>query len=175
MMSWCWGAVPGWIGSLLTAGNQKGGGWHLYKGHGDRSVDMAKTMPPNDKSDGVDAFANVDKSQQFASIVLGGNSIGTVNVNVSGVPSWMGSSVNVKVEQVTWANKDTPVNGPSTLSSTKVAVTNGSFASAPVQVVPTGAVAAVGTSRLWSALVATTVVCTPTPPGVGSGELSRTR
>ena len=45
----------------------------------------------------------------------------------------MGTSVNVKVEQVTWANKDTPVNGPSTLSSTKVAVTNGSF-SVPVNV-----------------------------------------
>ncbi len=133
MISWWFTALPGRLGSLLTSGNQKGGGWHLYKWYGDMSGYMAKTVPPNDKSDGVDAFANVDKSQQFASIVLGGKSIGTVNVNVTGVPSWMGSSVNVKVEQVTWANKDTPVNGPTTLSSTKVAVTNGSF-TVPVNV-----------------------------------------
>jgi hypothetical protein len=133
MISWWWVALPGRLGSLLTSGNQKGGGWHLYKWYGDMSGYMARTTPPSDKSDGVDAFANVDKSQQFASIVLGGKSIGTVIVNIGGVPAWMGSSVNVKVEQVTWANKDTPVSGPTTLSSTKVAVTNGSL-SVPVNV-----------------------------------------
>lgn len=133
MISWWWVALPGRLGSLLTSGNQKGGGWHLYKWYGDMAGYMARTTPPNDRSDGVDAFANVARSQQFASIVLGGKSLGTVNVNVSGVPSWMGSSVNVKVEQVTWANKDTPVSGPTTLSSTKVAVTNGAF-TVPVNV-----------------------------------------
>jgi hypothetical protein len=127
MISWWWVSLPGRMGSLLTSGNQKGGGWHLYKWYGDMSGYMAKTVPPNDKSDGVDAFANVDKEKRFASIVVGGNTVGTANVKVTGAPSWMGSSVNVKVEQVTWANKDTPVNGPTTLSETKVAVTNGAF------------------------------------------------
>jgi hypothetical protein len=133
MISWWWVALPGRLGSLLTSGNQKGGGWHLYKWYGDMAGYMARTVPPNDKSDGVDAFANVHRASQSASIVVGGNSIGTVNVKVGGVPSWMGSSVNVKVEQVVWSNKDTPVNGPTTLSTSKMNVVNGSF-TVPVNV-----------------------------------------
>ena len=133
MISWWWVPLPGRMGSLLTSGNQKGGGWHLYKWYGDMSGYMARTTPPNDKSDGVDAFANVDRTSKFASIVVGGKSIGTVNVKVGGVPSWMGASVDVKVEQVTWANKDTPVNGPTTLSTSKMNVVNGSF-TVPVNV-----------------------------------------
>ena len=134
MISWWFTGLPGRLGSLLTSTNQKGGGWHLYKWYGDMDGYMAKTVPPNDKSDGVDAFAAVDKAQRCASIVLGGNSVGTVNVAVSGIPAWMGSSVNVKVEQVTWSNKDTPVDGPTTVSTTKYDVVNGSF-SVPVNVV----------------------------------------
>jgi hypothetical protein len=133
MISWWWVALPGRMGSLLTSGNQKGGGWHLYKWYGDMSGYMARTTPPNDKSDGVDAFANVDRAAKFASIVVGGKTTGAVNVKVGGVPSWMGTSVDVKVEQVTWANKDTPVNGPTTLSTSKMNVVNGSF-TVPVNV-----------------------------------------
>lgn len=132
-LSWWWVPLPGRLGSLLTSSNQKGGGWHMYKWYGDMSGYMAKTTPPNDKSDGVDAFANVDKAQQSASIVLGGNSVGTVNVAIGGVPAWMGSSVNVKLESVTWSNKDTPVSGTTTISTTKVAVTNGAI-TVPVDV-----------------------------------------
>jgi hypothetical protein len=133
MISWWFTAYPGRLGSLLTSGNAKGGGWYLYKWYGDMTGYMAKTTPPNDKSDGVDAFASVDKSQQYASIVLGGNSIGTVNVNVSNVPAWMGSSVNASLESVGWPDKDTPVNGTTVISTTKYTVTNGSF-SVPVNV-----------------------------------------
>ena len=133
-LSWWWVPLPGRLGSLMTSDNKKGGGWHMYKWYGDMDGYMAKTVPPNDKSDGVDAFAAVDKAQRCASIVLGGNSVGTVNVAVSGIPAWMGSSVNVKVEQVTWSNKDTPVDGPTTVSTTKYDVVNGSF-SVPVNVV----------------------------------------
>jgi hypothetical protein len=91
-LSWWWVPLPGRLGSLLTSGNQKGGGWHMYKWYGDMEGYMTKTVPPNDKSDGVDAFANLSIApQRTASIVLGGNSVGTVNVAVNGVPSWMGN------------------------------------------------------------------------------------
>lgn len=86
MISWWFTGLPGRLGSLLTAGNAKGGGWYLYKWYGDMTGYMARTTPPDDRSDGVDAFASVDKSRQSASIVLGGNSVGTVNVAVGGVP-----------------------------------------------------------------------------------------
>lgn len=132
-LSWWWVPLPGRLGSLLTSGNQKGGGWYMYKWYGDMEGYMTKTTPPNDKSDGVDAFANVDRATKTASIVLGGNSVGTVNVAINGVPSWMGSSVTMKVESVTWSNKDTPVSGTNTISNAQVNVTNGSI-TVPVNV-----------------------------------------
>ncbi|MCB9497402.1 MAG: hypothetical protein H6686_11005 [Fibrobacteria bacterium] len=127
MISWWFTGLPGRMGSLLTASNAKGGGWHLYKWYGEMSGYMAKVTPPNDASEGVDGFASVDRDGKFASIVLGGNSIGTIHVNVEGVPSWMGSSVNVKLEYVTWKDKDTPVEAPVTISQAKVPVNNGTF------------------------------------------------
>jgi len=126
-ISWWFTGLPGRLGSLLTSGNAKGGGWYLYKWYGDMTGAMVNVTPPSDNSDGVDAFAAVDKSAQYASIVLGGNSVGTVNVTVSGIPSWFGSSVNVMLEYVTWTDKDTPVTGTTPLSTTKYSVTNGSI------------------------------------------------
>lgn len=132
-LSWWWVPLPGRLGSLLTSSNQKGGGWHMYKWYGDMEGYMAKTVPPNDRSDGVDAFANVDRSLRTASIVLGGNSVGTVNVAVNGIPGWMGNTVTVKLESVTWSNKDTPVSGTTTISSKPINVVNGSI-TVPVEV-----------------------------------------
>jgi len=65
--------------------------------------------------------------------VLGGNSVGTVNVAVSGVPAWMGSSVIVKLESVTWTDKDQAVSGTTTVSTTTYTVSNGTF-TVPVNV-----------------------------------------
>jgi len=132
-LSWWWVPLPGRLGSLLTSGNAKGGGWYMYKWYGDMTGHMVKTTANNDKSDGVDAFASIDKDQQYASIILGGNTTGTVDVKVSGVPSWMGSSVDVKVESVTWTNKDQAVAGTTVVSTTKYAVSAGSF-SVPVNI-----------------------------------------
>jgi len=132
-ISWWFTGLPGRLGSLLTSTNAKGGGWHLYKWYGDMTGDMVKTTPPNDASDGVDAFAAVDKSAKVASIVLGGNTVGTVNVNVSGIPAAFGSSLNAKLEYVTWVDKDTPVSGTTVVSTTKYAVANGTI-SVPVNI-----------------------------------------
>lgn len=132
-LSWWWVPLPGRLGSLLTSGNQKGGGWYMYKWYGDMTGHMVKTTANNDKSDGVDAFASIDREKQYASIILGGNTVGNVDVKVSGIPAWMGSSVNVKLEYVTWANKDQAVSGTNTVSTTKYTVTNGAI-SVPVNV-----------------------------------------
>jgi hypothetical protein len=159
-LSWWWVPLPGRMGSLLTSGNQKGGGWYMYKWYGDMTGYMAKTTPPNDNSDGVDAFANVDKSQQWASIVLGGNSVGTVNVAVGGVPTWMGSSVNVKLESVSWSDKDQAVSGTTTVSTTKVDVVNGAF-TVPVNVT--------------SAFYAYRIYLTPGPTGLRGDRVGGNR
>jgi hypothetical protein len=133
MISWWFTGLPGRLGSLLTATNEKGGGWWLYKWYGDMSGYMTNVTPPNDKSDGADAFAAVDKNARYASIVLGGNSIGTVNVSIGNIPSFFGSKVNVLLESVSWTDKDSPVTGTQKISSSDYTVSDHSI-SVPVNV-----------------------------------------
>ncbi|WP_206683152.1 hypothetical protein [Neptunicella marina] len=109
-ISWWFPALPGRLGSLLTANNQKNGGWWLYKWYGDMQGDMVKTVPPDDNSDGLDAFANIDLLNNSASIVLGGNFTGTASVNISGLPQAFGDTILVKTEHVVWDSKESPVN-----------------------------------------------------------------
>ncbi len=130
-ISWWWTNLPGRLGSLLTASNQKGGGWHLYKWYGDMTGNMVQVTPPNENSDGLDGFGCIDKNAQYASICLGGNLTGNATVNISGFPSWFGSQVKVRLEYVSWSNKDTPVVGTSLISETIYTVNNGNI-SVPV-------------------------------------------
>ena len=133
MISWWFVPLPGRLGSLLTADNERGGGWWLYKWYGDMSGYMAKVTPPNDKSDGVDGFAALDKKKGFASIVLGGNTLGEVNVNIAGIPEAFGKKVNVSVEYVVWEDKDKPVTS-TTLESSKEYDVDGGKITVPVNI-----------------------------------------
>jgi hypothetical protein len=125
-ISWWFTGLPGRLGSLLTSGNQKGGGWHLYKWYGDMTGNMVQVTPPNDNSDGLDGFACVDNANKYASICLGGNFTGNASVNISGIPTFFGSSVKVKIEYVVWSNKDTPVASTTLVSNSVYNVSNGS-------------------------------------------------
>ena len=132
-ISWWFTNLPGRLGSLLTANNEKGGGWWLYKWYGDMEGYMAMVTPPNDKSDGVDGFAAVDRKQYCASLVLGGNTEGDVNVVFSRLPDFLGGKVHVKIERVTWKSKDTPVSSTDLISETDMAV-SGSGLTVPVKI-----------------------------------------
>ena len=136
MISWWFVPLPGRLGSLLTDKNERGGGWWLYKWYGDMSGYMAKVTPPNDKSDGVDGFAALDKKKGFASIVLGGNTKGEISVNISGIPEAFGSKVNVDVEYVVWENKDKAVPSTTPVSSKEYDV-NGGKITVPVNITNT--------------------------------------
>jgi hypothetical protein len=133
MISWWFVPLPGRLGSLLTSNNERGGGWWLYKWYGDMSGYMAKVTPPNDKSDGVDGFAALDVKKGFASIVLGGNTLGDVNVNIAGIPAAFGNKVNVDVEYVVWENKDKAVPS-TTLESSKEYDVSGGKITVPVNI-----------------------------------------
>lgn len=126
-ISWWFPSLPGRLGSLITAQNQKNGGWWFYKWYGDMSGNMVNTIPPNDKSDGLDGFANIDLTAKYASVGLGGNHTGTVYVQISGIPASFGNTVNVKVEHVTWSSKETAVNGTVTDADTVYNVVGGSI------------------------------------------------
>ncbi len=132
-ISWWFTGLPGRLGSLLTDKNQRGGGWWLYKWYGDMEGYMAKVTPPNDYSDKVDGFAAVDKKNNCASLVLGGNTEGDVNVVFQSLPAFMGGKVNVKIERVTWQSKDTPVNGTDLISE-KVMTLEGTTLTVPVKI-----------------------------------------
>ena len=132
-ISWWFTNLPGKLGSLLTADNEKGGGWLFYKWYGDMTGYMANVTPPNEISDGIDGFACLNTTRQYASICLGGNDSGMVDVAINGIPSSFGDSVDVKVEYVPWENKDTPVPGPITVSLTTYVVSSGTF-TVPVEV-----------------------------------------
>ena len=133
MISWWFTNLPGRLGSLLTASNQKGGGWWLYKWYGDMTGYMARVTPPNDKSEKVDGFAAVDAKQNYASLVLGGNSVGTVNVVFEKLPAFLGGKMKVLVERVTWKDKDTPVASTDKISETEMTL-DGSTLTVPVKV-----------------------------------------
>lgn len=154
-ISWWFTAYPGRLGSLLTPSNEKGGGWHLYKWYGDMSGDMVKITPPNDRSDGIDGFGCINEKEYFASICVGGNNTGTVNVSISGIPASFGSQVNVALDYVTWVNKDTPVSGTNSISKTVYNVSNKSI-SVPIKV----------TSNLYAYRVHITPVKIVGPPKI---------
>lgn len=152
-ISWWHTQYPGRLGSLLTPSNEKGGGWYLYKWYGDMSGNMVQVVPPNDRSDGIDGFGCIDRTQQYASICIGGNGTGTVNVAVNGIPASFGAQVNVQLEYVTWENKDAPVAGTKTISTSQYTVTGGSI-NVPVYV----------SSHLYAYRVHITPVHTVIPP-----------
>ncbi|MBN1600478.1 MAG: T9SS type A sorting domain-containing protein [Chitinispirillaceae bacterium] len=131
-ISWWFTNLPGRLGSLLTSSNQKGGGWWFYKWYGDMTGNMVKVVPPNENSEGIDGFACIDLEKRYASICFGGNNTGTVNVVISGFPSSF-EKITTKVEYVPWTNKDTPVIGPTAVSTKNGTVINGTL-TVPVNV-----------------------------------------
>ena len=127
MISWWFTNLPGRLGSLLTADNKRGGGWWLYKWYGDMSGYMANVTPPNDKSDKIDGFAAVNNIKKEASIVIGGNTVGTVDVEINGIPVLWGNHLKVDVEEVKWQDKDKAVDGTSLVSSQEYSISGGSL------------------------------------------------
>ena len=123
---------------------------------------MASVTPPNDKSEGLDGFAAVNKKMREASIILGGNNTGSVDVIIDGLPDWMGSEVEVITEVVTWENKDKAVAGPQTLATEIYTINNGQII-VPVNV----------TSNLYAyRLYITPNEVIPRSPFLSSGAIS---
>lgn len=132
MISWWHTKYPGRLGSLLTPQNERGGGWWLYKWYGDMEGYMARTTPPKDNSDKVDAFANVNRKNKTASVVVGGNTLGDINVDIK-IPALLTNKVKVDIEYVTWKDKDSPVDTTTFISSDEYNVNSGKI-SVPIKI-----------------------------------------
>ncbi|WP_230986939.1 CBM35 domain-containing protein [Cohnella fermenti] len=110
---------PGRLGSLLSSSAQRNGGWWFYKWYGDMTGNMVSVTPPNvyDMT-GLDGFANVDSLRQYASVLFGGVTDGTVNAVIQNFPSFFGtngSKVHVRVESTPFVNRSMAVNTTNTL------------------------------------------------------------
>ena len=125
MITWWFVRFPGRLGSLLANDNQKGAGWYFYKWYGDMTGDMVYVTPPSDNSKLVDGAACIDSEKEYISFILGGPNDGSINADFKNIPSFIGSTANVKVEKIDWINKDTVSNGPVTIFEQKYNINNG--------------------------------------------------
>lgn len=113
-----WNAT-GILGSLLTSSYERNGGWWFYKWYGDMTGNMVSVTPPNVNSmTGLDGFANIDSNRQYASVLFGGVTEGTVNAVIKNFPSFFGtngSKVHVRVESTPWVDRNTVVSTTTTV------------------------------------------------------------
>lgn len=126
-ITWWFVAYPGRLGSLLATDTEKGAGWWFYKWYGDMSGNMVNVTPTDESTALVDGFACVDSNKEYVSLLLGGNNFGTVDVAFNDLPSFIGSTANVKIEKVEWESKDTLVEGTSVISESSYNVSDGSI------------------------------------------------
>jgi len=104
---------PGRLGSLLATDTDRNGGWWFYKWYGDMSGNMVTTTGANaNDARAVDAFACVDSTKKYASVLFGGvtDSTASANVVVKNFPSFFGNKVHVRVDYTPYVDVATVVN-----------------------------------------------------------------
>lgn len=104
----------------LLFNNQPTGTYWLYKWYGDMTGDMV----PVTAAGSQDGIASYDSSRKIVNVVLGGDS-GNNSVQVNGLSSF-GSTVKVVLSSTPDSGRLANVSAPTTISTTTLAVTNGS-------------------------------------------------
>ncbi|MDD1059929.1 RICIN domain-containing protein [Streptomyces cocklensis] len=117
----------GALGDLLTGqGGSPNGAYWLYKWYADMSGSMLVTTPP--AQTGIDGAASRNSAGNEIDVVFGGSSgDSAVTVNGLGALSAFGSTVHVKVEYTPSPGRTVGVSGPTTVSESDYAVSNGSL------------------------------------------------
>jgi len=124
---WFSPGTAGYLGSLLTDGTQKAGGWYFYQWYGEMSGSMVSVTPSNENSKTADGFACVDEEKKYVSVLFGGANDGLIDVTISNLPSWLTSNPLVKVEKVDWTNRTTVSPGTVIISEKRQATVNNSI------------------------------------------------
>ncbi|GGN63241.1 hypothetical protein GCM10010112_22330 [Actinoplanes lobatus] len=92
--------TAGGLNDLVTRNNQATGGWWLHKWYGELTGNTVAVTPPS-PGGSLQGLAAVDSGKKQARIILGGNNpaSGTydTNVQVRGVPSYLGTTVHATV------------------------------------------------------------------------------
>lgn len=107
--------------------NSANGGWWLYKWYGDMSGNTVTVTPPAlNTTDTLQGVAAIDTTQKIASVLFGGGS-NAVSVDVTGLPSSFGSSVDVVVRADRLNGKEGLSQQPPVIVSQRSTVTNGAL------------------------------------------------
>ncbi|MFI0724442.1 RICIN domain-containing protein [Streptomyces sp. NPDC021224] len=117
----------GALGDLLTGqGGSPNGAYWLYKWYADMSGSMLVTTPP--AQTGIDGAASRNSAGNEVDVVVGGGSgDSAVTVNGLNALSAFGSTAHVKVEYTPSPGRTVAVSGPTTVSESDYAVSNGSL------------------------------------------------
>ncbi|MFI0898937.1 RICIN domain-containing protein [Streptomyces sp. NPDC020983] len=115
----------GALGDLLTGqGGSPNGAYWLYKWYADMSGSMLVTTPP--AQTGIDGAASRNSAGNEIDVVFGGSSgDSAVTVNGLNALSAFGSTVHVKLEYTPSPGRTVAVSGPTTVSESNYAVSNG--------------------------------------------------
>ena len=117
----------GTLGDTLTdTGGAPNAAYWLYRWYGSMTGNMVTTVPP--AQTGLDGAASVNPAGNQVSVIFGGGS-GSTAVTVNGLSSLtaFGSTAHVVLEQAVSAGRTTAAVGPAIISSTNVAIANGSI------------------------------------------------
>lgn len=117
----------GALGDLLTGqGGSPNGAYWLYKWYADMNGSMLATTPP--AQTGIDGAASRNSAGNEIDVVFGGSSgDSAVTVNGLNALSAFGSTVHVKVEYTPSPGRTVAVSGPTTVSESDYAVSNGTL------------------------------------------------
>lgn len=110
--------TAGGLNDLVTQNNQATGAWWLYQWYGDLTGNTVAVTPPS-PGGSLQGLGAVDASKKQARIILGGNNPASgsydTNVQVKGIPSYLGSTVRATVWGVDGSGLN-PSTGPYVLS-----------------------------------------------------------
>ncbi|WP_125776020.1 CBM35 domain-containing protein [Antribacter gilvus] len=110
----------GTFDGLFTLSGQPTASYWAYRWYGEMAGNVVRTTPQS----WLDGVAAYDASRKIVNVVLGGDS-GNNAVRVNGLSSF-GSSVRVTVRAVPGSGRHTHVAAPTVLSTSTLAVSNGS-------------------------------------------------
>jgi hypothetical protein len=109
--------------TLVSTGGAPNAAYWLYYWYGSMTGNMVTTVPP--AQTGLDGAASVNSAGNQVSVIFGGGS-GATAVTVNGLSAAFGSTAHAVLEQAVSAGRTSAVVGPQVISSTNIAVSNGS-------------------------------------------------
>ncbi|MGP3969299.1 RICIN domain-containing protein [Streptomyces sp. 6N223] len=111
----------GTVGGLLTPEGLPTGVYWLYVWYGEMTGDMVESVPP--ATTGIDGLASHDPSAQRVDVLFG-NESGDNTIHVTGLADF-GAEVDAILESAPTTDRFTHVEGPTLVSETTHAVSNG--------------------------------------------------